>query len=102
MKNLLIIILILPLTVFAQLEANNFIVTQEGRVIWQKVYKNTCFTFDDLINIVNANRKFSDIQISDNKITFLTTSIESVPKACGFSRGTTSFYALGNINDFLL
>jgi len=100
MKTILLILFVLPVAVFAQLEANNFKVTEEGRVIWQKVFENSDVSFDDLINTVNANRKFSDIQVSDNKITFLGTGIETDPKASGFSRGSTSFYALGKIECF--
>lgn len=82
---------------FAQLEANNFKVTPEGRVIWQKVYENSNVSFDDLVNTVKTNRIFTDIAISDGKITFLADGIKTDPKASGFSRMTTSFYALGDI-----
>lgn len=40
MKNLLILFLIIPTISFAQLRAGDFYVTDEGRVNWQKVYKD--------------------------------------------------------------
>lgn len=98
MKSFIILLLIAPIACFAQLEANNFKVTPEGRVIWQKVYEAPEVTFEDLVNTVKANRRFSDIDISDDKITFLATGIETDPRSVGFSRGGTSFYALGAIN----
>ena len=85
---------------FAQLEAGNFKVTPEGRVNWQKVYENTNVSFDDLLNTVNANTNFSDIQVKENKITFLGSGIKTDPSALGFSRLSTAFYALGDIKAF--
>ncbi|UIR56825.1 hypothetical protein LZQ00_03165 [Sphingobacterium sp. SRCM116780] len=102
MKKLLLFICVSfnYLIAFGQLEANNFIVTPEGRVNWQKVYENKDVTFDDLVNTVQSNVKFSDIQIKENKITFLGTDIKTNPSEVGFSRMTTSFYALGEIKAF--
>ena len=100
MKKLLLLFLIIPSLSFAQLKAGDFYVTDEGRVNWQKVYENENVSFEDLVNTVKANRVFSDIQVIDNKITFLGDRIKTDPTALGFSRMSTSFYALGDIRAY--
>lgn len=100
MKNLLILFLIIPTISFAQLRAGDFYVTDEGWVNWQKVYKDESVSFEDLINTIKGNRVFSDIQVFDDKITFLGDGIKTNPSALGFSRMSTSFYALGDIRAY--
>lgn len=103
MKKVLLLLLIsLPFLSFSQsqLKASNFYVTEEGRVNWQKIYENESITFDDLVNTVKGNRVFSDIQITDNKITFLGDGIKTDPKSSNFSAMSTSFYALGDIQAY--
>lgn len=101
MRNLLsVLLLLLPFFGFCQLEAGNFKVTSDGYVIWQKVYDNPNVTFDDLINTVKGNRVFSDIQVADDKITFLASGIKTDPRSSGFSPMSTSFYALGDIRAY--
>lgn len=100
MKRILLLLLIAPIACFAQLEANNFKVTPEGRVIWQKVYEAPEVTFDDLVNTVSANHLFYDVQVMDGKITCLAEGIKTNPGALGFSAMATSFYALGNMKAY--
>lgn len=97
MKNILLFLFISPLLCFAQLEANNFKVTPEGRVIWQKIYEDQSVAFDDLVNTVNANHILYDVQITDDRITCLADGIKTNPGALGYSSMSTSFYALGDI-----
>lgn len=92
-----LVVILFPILTFAQLEANNFKVTSEGRVIWQKIYEDGAVYFDDLINTVNANHLMYDVQITDEKITCLAEGIKTNPGALGYSSMSTSFYALGNI-----
>lgn len=100
MKKLILILLILPSISFAQLKAGDFFVTEEGRVNWQKIYENENVSFEDIVNTIKGNRVFSDIQVSDDKITFLGDGIKTNPSALGYSRMSTSFYALGDIRAY--
>lgn len=100
MKAFFILLILAPIVCLAQLEANNFKVTPEGRVIWQKVYEASEFSFEDLVTTVRSNKRFYDIQVEENKITFQGRDIETDPRSVGFSRGGTSFYALGTIQAY--
>lgn len=102
MKQLIIafITIFISFSVYSQIEAVNFKIEDNNRVIWQKIYQDSTVTFEDLCNTIKSNTKFSNINILNNKITFNGKGIDTNPGALGFSRGGTQFYALGDIQAF--
>lgn len=79
---------------------NNFSINEDQKIVWQKVFLNSVISFEDIVSHVKSNDAFSDIDIKENRITFWNKGFETNPKAVGFGRMTTSFYALSNQKAF--
>ena len=72
-------------------QTNNFSVTEDGKLIWQKVY-DTEASYDEIYNLIVNNGSFSDILDNDGVI---TCSVKQTPvdfKSMGYSRGSVAIY----------
>ncbi|MGJ1516486.1 hypothetical protein ACR79N_15965 [Sphingobacterium siyangense] len=75
-----------------------FKINESNQVVWQKIYEDPLINFDDLVSTIKSNARCSDIDVYDDKITFIIQDVEPYTK--GFSRMSTPFYILGKFKGF--
>ena len=75
--------------VYAQ--TNNFSVTEEGNLIWQKVFESQS-SYEDIFNIILNSGSFTDILDNGGVITCRIPQSKVDYKSMGFSRGTVPIY----------
>lgn len=81
--------LIISATTFAQV--NNFSVTEDGKVYWQRIYP-TDLTHEELLDVIVNDGNFVDVNDGE-VITFRLIRGKVDYKKLGFSRGSLPLYA---------
>lgn len=85
----------------AQKTPKNFLITDDGSVIWQKVYDTDCNLESLFTNVVNSGR-LSDVITLNGMITAQLHNGNVNFKALGYSRGQVPMYiGTGNFSAFV-
>lgn len=69
---------------------------ENNTVLWQKVF-DTRLTYNQIIEIISKDNKYSNIKQFDSTIVFTHEKLDPDLKGAGYSRGSAPMYILDNL-----